>query len=82
MYQRGDRVIVQGLGGRTAILRVWEDRGSGVVVSSDDGYRRLMAGDDTAPQVGFPAADVRVLTAVPAIALEQPSGRLPGVPQD
>lgn len=59
MYQRGDRVLVEGQGNREAILRVWEDHGEGITLSTEDGYRRLLRGDSDAPQVGFPIADIR-----------------------
>lgn len=58
MATRGDRVLVHGFKGREAILRVWETKEGGMVLSSEDGYRRLMEGDQTAPLVGFPAQDV------------------------
>lgn len=57
-YQRGDRVVVTGHGGRRATLVVWEDRGRGLCLSSDDGYRRLLAGEREAPLVGFPRRDI------------------------
>lgn len=59
MYERGDRVIVIGRGGRRAVLTVWQDLGRGLSLSTDDGYRRLLAGDSEAPLVGFPRRDVR-----------------------
>jgi hypothetical protein len=59
MYQRGDEVIVEGYGGRRAVLTVWEDRGRGVTLSSAEGYARLVAGDLDAPLVGFPRQDVK-----------------------
>lgn len=59
MYQRGDYVVVEGHRGRRAVLRVWENRGQGLALSTDDGYRRLLAGDSDAPVVGFPIGDVR-----------------------
>lgn len=71
MATRGDRVLVHGYKGREAILRVWETRAGGLVLSSEDGYRRLMQGDQTAPLVGFPARDVKgVLDAATAPSTE------------
>lgn len=58
MYERGEQVIVEGFGGRRAVLTVWEDRGRGMALSTPDGYARLLAGED-APIVGFPRGDVR-----------------------
>lgn len=59
MYERGEQVIVEGFGGRRAVLTVWEDRGRGLALSTADGYARLLAGDIDAPIVGFPRGDVR-----------------------
>lgn len=58
MYERGERVIVTGRGSET-VLVVWEDRGRGLVLTSDAGYRLALAGDPNAPLVGFPRRDVR-----------------------
>ncbi len=75
MATRGDRVLVQGYKGREAILRVWETKVGGLLLSSEDGYRRLVEGDQTAPLVGFPARDVqRTLDAEP-LAPSHPSLR-------
>jgi len=57
MFRKGDRVLVRGAGAKEAVLRVWEVRGRGLVLCSEDGYRRLMAVEDT-PRIGFPLADV------------------------
>jgi len=59
MATRGDRVLVHGYKGREAILRVWETKVGGLLLSSEDGYHRLVDGDQTAPLVGFPARDVQ-----------------------
>jgi hypothetical protein len=59
MYQRGDRVLVEGRGNREAILRVWANHGEGMTLSTEDGYKRLLRGDSDAPQVGFPIGDIR-----------------------
>jgi hypothetical protein len=64
MYARGDRVLVEGVGGKQAIVRVWEDRGHGIVATSDGGYARLLRGED-APLVGFPLMDVKDLVLPP-----------------
>jgi len=65
MYTRGDRVLVRGFRGREAVLRVWEERGRGIVLSSESGYARALAGDDDAPLVGFPLTDVQRRVEVP-----------------
>jgi hypothetical protein len=56
--RRGDRVQVEGFGGRTGVLRVWNCFDHGLGLCSEDGYQRLEAGRQ-APVVGFPRADVR-----------------------
>lgn len=55
---RGDRVVV---GARRTVLIVWEDLGRGVQVTSEDGYRRAVAGDPEAPIVGLPRHDIVAL---------------------
>ena len=59
MYERGEQVVVEGYRGRRSVLTVWEDRGRGIVLTSQEGYSRLLAGDGSAPAVGFPKRDVR-----------------------
>lgn len=58
MYERGERVLVEGFGGRKAILLVWEDRGRGVVATSEAGFARLSRGQDAA-LVGYPKQDIK-----------------------
>lgn len=58
MYEKGDRVRVQGFGGRTAILRVWEQRERGLLLCSEAGYRRALEGGEVVT-VGFPWSDVK-----------------------
>ena len=72
MYQRGDRVLVG-----DGVLVVWEDRGRGLCLSSEAGYKRALAGDEDAPLVGYPSHDVRGL----AEATSVPSERQPLVSQ-
>jgi hypothetical protein len=76
MYARGDRVVVQGYNGRRAVLRVWEQRGQGIVLSSEAGYFRAIAGDDDAPLVGFPLSDVQ-RRAEPTSPSDSPNGQQP-----
>lgn len=72
MYARGDRVLVHGYRGREAVLRVWEERGRGIVLSSEAGYLRAIAGDESAPLVGFPLTDVaRLLDHPPSSSGER-----------
>jgi hypothetical protein len=72
MYQRGDRVLVEGRGG-SSVLVVWEDRGRGVCLSSESGFQRALSGDGNAPLVGYPRRDIR--------GLADPSLDLPNVPE-
>ena len=65
MARRGDRVRVRGYQDREGVLRVWEVRPHGLVLTNDEGYKRLLDGDEEAPQVGYPAADVLSLVAEP-----------------
>jgi hypothetical protein len=57
-FNKGDLVRVQGFGNREAVLRVWERRERGAILSSEDGYERLEAGEE-APMIGFPMRDIR-----------------------
>ena len=57
MYKKGDRVIVEGFGGKRAVLRVWEHTAKGVWMCSEEGYQDLISNRD-APIVGFPHKDV------------------------
>lgn len=59
VLERGQRVAVEGYGGRRATLRVWMDRGRGVTLCSEEGYWRLLAGDKEPALVGFPKVDIR-----------------------
>ena len=84
MYQRGDRVLVEGFLGRQAILRVWEDRGEGLSLTSESGFARLESGDQEAPIVGYPCGDVRGLAeASPSFPNGQqpPAAQSPIAPQ-
>lgn len=58
LYERGDQIVVSGFGGRTAVLRVWEDRGRGVLAASEAGFALLSRGEEAA-LVGYPKADVK-----------------------
>ena len=57
MYRRGDRVRVLGLGGKRAVLYVWADKGHGLLLCTESGFKRRMLGED-APAVGFPMCDI------------------------
>ena len=57
MFTKGQRVKVEGFKGRKAILRVWEDRGHGLVLCSEAGYTKATEGGELVG-VGFPMSDV------------------------
>ena len=60
MFTKGQRVKVEGFKGRKAILRVWEDRGHGLLLCSEAGYSRAAEGGALVG-VGFPMSDIRGL---------------------
>ena len=57
MYQRGDRVVVRGYGGRTAVLRVVETRRRGLLLCPESRFGEIVAGREPVA-VGFPYSDV------------------------
>ena len=59
MYQRGDRVEVEGFGGDRAILRVWEVRQRGLIVCTEEDYQNALSGDGLPMALGFPFDDIR-----------------------
>jgi hypothetical protein len=84
MYQRGDQVLVEGFGGRRAVLRVWEDRGAGLALTSESGFARLESGDLEAPIVGYPRGDVRGLaesSSASSTAPQPPALQWPTAPR-
>ncbi len=60
MYKLGDRVLVEGYGGKTAVLRVWEVRRRGLLLCSEPSFARAAEGEEVVA-VGFPMADIRGL---------------------
>lgn len=60
MFQRGDCVEVVGFKGRRAILRVWEDKGRGLLLCSEATFRRAEQGGELVA-VGFPMSDIKGL---------------------
>ena len=60
MYKRGDKVNVQGFGGRQAVLYVWEERSTGLMLCTEEGFNSRTHGDP-APVVGFPYEDIKGL---------------------
>ena len=58
MYKRGDKVWVQGFGGQRAVLYVWEERRTGLMLCTERGFRRKMRGEPS-PIVGFPHVDIK-----------------------
>ena len=59
MYQRGDRVRVEGLGGKQATLRVWEARPRGLILCSETEYEEALRTGRTVSALGFPMCDIR-----------------------
>ena len=57
MYSRGDRVLVQGMGGKRATLVVWDERRSGLMLCTEKGFQGRIRGED-APVVGYPYEDI------------------------
>ena len=57
MFDRGNLVKVKGMGGEEAILRVWESHSRGLLLCTEEGYRKLTAGEEAAV-VGFPMCDI------------------------
>jgi hypothetical protein len=58
MYQRGDRVLVEGFGEKRATLRVWEVRKRGLILCTEADYNEAVAGDGMLTALGFPIEDV------------------------
>ena len=63
--KQGDRVRVRGYHDQEGVLRVWEVRSGGLVLTTERGYERLLSGDENAPQVGYPAQDILGLVVSP-----------------
>ncbi len=55
---RGDLVIVRAYGGMPLIRLVWEEDERGVYITDDARFKLLVAGEASAPSVGFPMEDV------------------------
>ena len=60
MFQRGDRVQVTGFRGRSAVLRVWEDKGHGLLLCSEATFKQAEQGGEVVA-VGFPMRDIKGL---------------------
>ena len=59
LYRRGDQVHVEGFGGRRAMLRVWEVRGRGLVLCTEDEYHEALAVGSLRAALGFPLSDIK-----------------------
>jgi hypothetical protein len=55
---RGSKVTVVAYGGGLLHRRVWEDVGAGVLVCSEEEYRRALRLGEEPPAAGFPKRDV------------------------
>lgn len=71
MLQRGQKVMVSGLGGRQGELIVWQPKPHGAGLCTEGGYELLMKGIE-APVVGFPTRDI--IRVVREQGDRQPSG--------
>ena len=60
-YERGDQVLVQGFGGRKAMLQVWEVREWGLILCTEEEYNKAISGDGIVSALGFPLCDVKVV---------------------
>jgi len=56
-YERGDRVRVVGFRGKRAVLRVWEDKGHGLLLCSEATFRQAKNGCEVVA-VGFLMSDI------------------------
>ena len=63
MYTKGDRVIVEGLNQRSAILRVWAVKKHGLLLCTEEGYQLGEATGQEPIAVGFPMADIKGLAS-------------------
>ena len=59
MYTKGDRVEVIGLNDKVATLRVWEDKGHGLLLCTDEGYHLGTITGEEPITVGFPISDIK-----------------------
>lgn len=58
MFERGMQVVVTAYEGRQVQRRVWEDAGDGVLVCSEEEYRRALRNKDEARAAGVSKHDV------------------------
>ena len=56
--ERGQRIVVKGVGGAERSLLVWDSDRRTVYVTDDRGFARLQSGDPNAMAVGFPREDI------------------------
>ena len=59
MYYKGDRVLVQGMNQREAVLRVWAVREHGLLLCTDEGYHVGEITGEEPVAVGFPMSDIK-----------------------
>ena len=55
---RGSRVIVRTYSGKAALARVWDANSKVVLITTDDGFRKLSSGKGDVLPIGFPKVDV------------------------
>ena len=51
-------MLVEGFGGRRAVLRVWKALRKGYQLCTEEGFHALEAGGTGVPLVGFPSRDI------------------------
>ena len=59
MYIKGDRVEVIGMNNKKATLRVWADKGHGLLLCTDKGYHLGTITGEEPMVVGFPLSDIK-----------------------
>jgi hypothetical protein len=59
LYRRGDRALVEGFGGKQAVLRVWEVRERGLILCTEGEYDNAISNGEIVTALGFPMGDVR-----------------------
>jgi hypothetical protein len=71
-YMRGQLVIARAFQGGLLVRRVWEAANGLVYLATDAEYRKLEAGLEALPPIGFPANDVFVYDKAVATAKAKP----------
>ena len=59
MYIKGEQVEVIGMNNKKATLRVWADKGHGLLLCTDKGYHLGTITGEEPMAVGFPLSDIK-----------------------